>query len=207
MTAAPSLTLPPEPVRRRDFDRWRRRSRLVKAFRIILPVLIGLIFAALAGAIVHHTITTEQSAEAADGAIRLVNPRFVGRDARGRAFVVTARSAVRDQRDFQKVYLDRPALVIDEAGENPTRLVSRTGVYHEGTRKLQLNGGVRLTSPHTALDTMASLYDTKTGELVGSGPIQGSGSLGELNAKSYGVYDKGDRMIFSGGVRARIDSK
>jgi lipopolysaccharide export system protein LptC len=66
---------------------------------------------------------------------------------------------------------------------------------------------VRLTSPQAALDTAASLYDTKTGELVGSGSIQGSGSLGEINAKSYGVYDKGERMIFSGGVRARIESE
>jgi lipopolysaccharide export system protein LptC len=175
--------------------------------RIVLPAAIALIFAGLAAAVVHHTVTAETSAAADEGPIRLLNPRFVGRDAKGRAFTVTAQAAVRDQRDFQRVILDRPALVIDEGGENPTRLTSRSGVYHEGTRKLQLTGGVRLTSPQTALDTAASLYDTKTGELFGSGPIQGSGSLGEINARSYGVYDKGDRMVFSGGVRARIDSK
>jgi lipopolysaccharide export system protein LptC len=121
--------------------------------------------------------------------------------------VLTADAAVRDERDFQRVILLRPAVVIDEAGDNPTRLTPQTGVYHEGTKKLQLSGGVRLSSPQTAFDTAASLYDTKTGVLVGSGPIQGSGSLGEINAKSYGVYDKGGRVIFKGGVRARIDSK
>jgi lipopolysaccharide export system protein LptC len=152
-------------------------------------------------------IPAQTSAVPDEGPIRLLNPRFVGRDAKGRAFTVTAQAAVRDQRDFQRVILDRPTLVIDEGGVNPTRLVSRSGVYHEGTGKLQLSGGVRLTSPQTALDTAASLYDTKTGELAGSGPIQGSGSLGEINAKSYGVYDKGARIVFSGGVRARIDSK
>ena len=58
-----------------------------------------------------------------------------------------------------------------------------------------------------AFETAGSLFDTKTGELVGSGPIQGSGSLGEIDAKSYGVYDKGDRMVFKGGVRTRLETK
>jgi lipopolysaccharide export system protein LptC len=207
MAVVHTLSVAPPESRRMDLERWRRRSRLIRALRIALPAMIVAIFAGLAGKVVYHSLSAEAGVAADEGPIRLLNPRFVGRDAKGRAFVVTAASAVRDTRDFQRVMLDQPALVIDEAGENPTRLAARAGIYHEGTRKLQLFGGVRLTSPQAALDTAASLYDTKTGELVGSGSIQGSGSLGEINAKSYGVYDKGERMIFSGGVRARIDSK
>jgi lipopolysaccharide export system protein LptC len=207
MSAVHTLSVAPPETRLRDFQRWRRRSRLIRGLRIALPAMILLIFAGLGGAVIRHSLTAASAVAADDGPIRLINPRFVGRDAKGRAFVVTARSAVRDSRDFQRVILDQPALVIDENGDNPTRLTSRSGVYHEGTRRLQLTGGVRLTSPQAALDTAASLYDTKTGELVGSGSIQGSGSLGEINAKSYGVYDKGERIIFSGGVRARIESE
>jgi len=207
MSAVHPLPVAPPETRLRDFQRWRRRSRLIRGLRIALPAMIALIFAGLGGAVIRHSLTAASALTKDDGPIRLIKPRFVGRDAKGRAFVVTARTAVRDSRDFQRVILDQPALVIDEGGENPTRLASRSGVYHEGTRRLQLTGGVRLTSPTTALDTAASLYDTKTGELVGSGSIQGSGSLGEINAKSYGVYDKGERMIFSGGVRARIESE
>jgi len=206
MVAAGASTLSPK-LQRRGFERWRRRSRLIRRLRIVLPLLIAAIFAALVGQVVHHTLTSQVQQAEAEGPIRLSNPRFVGRDGRGRAFVLTADAAVRDERDFQRVILLRPAVVIDEAGDNPTRLTAQSGVYHEGTKKLQLSGGVRLSSPQTAFDTAASLYDTKTGVLVGSGPIQGSGSLGEINAKSYGVYDKGGRVIFKGGVRARIDSK
>lgn len=207
MLAVHPLPVAPPETRLRDFQRWRRRSRLIRSLRIALPAMIVLIFAGLGGAVIRHSLTVASAVTKDDGPIRLIKPRFVGRDAKGRAFVVTARTAVRDSRDFQRVILDQPALVIDEGGANPTRLASKSGVYHEGTRRLQMSGGVRLTSPTTALDTAASLYDTKTGELVGSGSIQGSGSLGEINAKSYGVYDKGERMIFSGGVRARIESE
>ena len=89
----------------------------------------------------------------------------------------------------------------------PVRVSSASGVYHEDTRKLELSGGVQLSGPKGAFQTAASLFDTKTGELVGSGPIQGSGSLGDISAKSYGVYDKGDRMVFKGGVHTVLNKK
>ncbi|MDP3173389.1 MAG: LPS export ABC transporter periplasmic protein LptC [Phenylobacterium sp.] len=205
MVAADIAAIPETP-RRRDFERWRRRSRLVRRMRVVLPVVIGLILSAMAGVIIFRSINgVAARAQDSDAPIRLVNPRFVGRDEKGRGFVVTAVTATRDEHDYQRVILDRPALVLDERGSDPMRITARSGVYHEGRRSLDMNGGVRLTGQQAAFDTMTSRFDTKTGELVGAGPIQGSGRLGEINAKSYGVYDKGERMVFKGGVRARID--
>lgn len=185
--------------------RWRRRSRLIGVLRVALPAAIALIFAGMAATVVYRTVTGGPAGPSdVDAPIRLVNARFVGRDTDGRGFVITAATAVRDQDDYQRVLLDRPALVLDEGGERPTRVTAKAGVYHEGTRKLQLTGGVRLVGAEQSFDTASSLFNTATGELSGSGPIQGAGSLGEINAKSYGVYDKGERMIFKGGVHARI---
>lgn len=193
---------------RHGIDRWRRRSRVIRGLRLALPALIGLIFACLGGMVAYNAVVT-RNAEPQEGEapIRLVNPRFSGRDDKGRAFVLTAKSATRDRRDYQRVLLEAPALVLDETGPDALRLGSAHGVYHEGDRKLELNGGVRVAGARAAFATAASLFDTKTGELVGSGPIQGSGSLGEISAKSYGVYDKGDRIIFKGGVRTRVEQQ
>ncbi len=194
------------PPRRADFERWRRRSKLIRLLRILLPGLIALIFLSLAGSVAWSTFRAQpRQAQGADETIRLINPRFVGRDDKGRAFVLTADSAVRDPKDYQRVLLKRPALILDEGGPDQLRLNGAEGVFHETTGKLQLSGGVNMADPRNAFQTAASLFDTKTGELVGSGPIQGSGGLGEIEAKSYGVYGKGDRMIFKGGVRARIE--
>ena len=188
--------------------RWKRRSRLIKALRILFPSLIFLTLAALAATVAYNTLTRDAVAPSSSGqSIRLVNPRFVGRDEKGRAFVLTAASATRDPRDYQRVILDRPALVLDDEGPDPLRITGGAGVYHEGNRKLEVSGGVHLSGAKAAFETAASLFDTKTGELVGSGPIQGSGSLGEITAKSYGVYDKGDRMVFKGGVHTRLDKQ
>jgi lipopolysaccharide export system protein LptC len=196
------------PARRADFERWRRRSRTIRTLRVLLPALIVVIFLGLAGSVAWSTLRAQPtSIQGRDEPIRLVNPRFVGRDDKGRAFVITADSAVRDQRDYQRVMLEKPALVLDEGGPDQLRISGAKGVFHEGTGKLSLSGGVRLSDPRTVFDTAASLFDTKTGELVGSGPIQGVGGLGEITAKSYGVYGKGDRMVFKGGVRTRLETK
>jgi lipopolysaccharide export system protein LptC len=181
---------------------------MVRRLRVLFPALIAVILAGLVGCVVYSTFKAApiQTGDS-DEPIRLVNPRFVGRDDRGRAFVLTAVSAMRDQKDYQRVMLDRPALVLDEEGPDPLRVTAAHGVYHEGDRKLAVSGGVRMSGARGAFETAHSLFDTKTGELVGSGPIQGSGSLGEITAKSYGVYDKGERMVFKGGVHTRLESK
>lgn len=206
--SAPHLAAFAPPDRRAQAEQWRRRSKRVRLLRLLLPGVIGLILAGLAGAVLRNALTAQPAQpKETSSPIRLTNPRFVGRDNRGRAFVITARSATRDPRDFQRVVLDHPALVIDEQGPDPMRLMAREGVYHEGQFKLDLHGGVRLVSSKAAFDTATSLYDTKTGEVAGSGPVQGSGSLGEISAKSYAVYGKGERMVFKGGVHTRLDRK
>ena len=211
MTAATDTPVPetafPE-HRRADFERWRRRSRLIRALRIALPALIALIFAGLIGSVAWSTFNAQpRTARADDEPIRLINPRFVGRDDKGRAFVLTAESAIRDRLDYSRVILKKPALVLDENGPDELRINGADGVFHEQNGKLELTNGVRMADNDSAFNTAASLFDTKTGEVVGSGPIQGAGGLGEIRAESYGVYGKGETMVFKGGVKTRLETK
>jgi lipopolysaccharide export system protein LptC len=197
-----------DPHRRTDFERWRRRSRLIRTLRVALPAVIALIFAGLVGSVGWSTFRAQpQQARGGDEPIRLVNPRFVGRDNKGRAFVLTAIAATRDRLDYQRVILEKPALVLDENGPDQLRINGADGVFHEQNGQLELSGGVRLADTKNAFNTATSLFDTKSGEVIGSGPIQGAGGLGEISAKSYGVYGKGERMVFKGGVRTRLESK
>jgi lipopolysaccharide export system protein LptC len=203
MTAAAS---PLNNGRRADFERWRRRSRLIRALRVLLPSSIAMIFVGLIGSVAWSTLNAQPRAgQGGDEPIRLVAPRFIGRDDKGRAFVLTAESAIRDRLDYQRVILKKPTLVLDETGPDEMRLNGVDGVFHEQSGKLELSNGVNMADARSSFATAASLFDTKTGEVVGSGPIQGAGGLGEIRAESYGVYGKGDRMIFKGGVRTRLE--
>ena len=205
----PVLAEPTIPeLRRADFERWRRRSRLIRTLRIALPALIAMNFVGLAGSVVWSTMNAvPKSARAGDEPIRLVTPRFVGRDDKGRAFVLTAESATRDRLDYQRVILKKPTLVLDENGPDMLRMNGADGIFHEQDGKLELTNGVNMTAARNSFATAASLFDTKTGEVIGSGPIQGAGGLGEIRAESYGVYNKGESMVFKGGVRTRLETK
>jgi lipopolysaccharide export system protein LptC len=208
LASVTDISLITAPARRASIQRWRRRSRVIAVLRILLPGLILLILAGLAAMVAYNSFMAQPvSPASSNDPIQLVNPRFVGRDDRGRPFVLISASATRDPQDYQKVYLDKPALVLDEDGPDPLRITAAKGVYHEATRKLEVSGGVRLAGARGAFDTAESLFDTRSGELVGSGPVHGLGSLGEINAKSYGVYDKGARMVFKGGVHTRLQPK
>lgn len=196
------------PGSRRDFARWRRRSRMIRRLRILLPGAIALILLTMGGFVVHATVMGGRATPAEDDEpIQLVNPRFVGRDDKGRAFVLTAKVAVRDEGDYQRVVLETPTLILDEEGPNPTRITAKSGVYREDRRVLNLDGGVKMNGANANFDTASSIFNTATGELEGQGQISGVGSLGEITAKSYGVYDKGERLVFKGGVRGQINSK
>lgn len=204
MTAAAIAAQPT----RRDFERWRRRSRMIRRLRVALPTAIVLILLSMAGFVAYATILGAEAApKDGEKPIQLLNPRFVGRDDKGRAFVLTANVAVRDENDYQRVVLEKPSLILDEEGPNPTRITAKSGVYREDRRVLNLDGGVKMNGAETNFDTASSIFNTATGELEGQGQISGVGSLGEITAKSYGVYDKGERLVFKGGVRGRIESK
>lgn len=208
MTPMPVAGAPsPAPVRSIDFERWRRRSRLIRTLRVALPALIVVIFLSLAGSVAWSTFRSQpQAGRGQDEPIRLVTPRFVGRDDKGRPFVLTAQSATRDRLDYQRVILSKPALQLDQGGPDQLHINGANGIFHEQDGKLELSGGVHMQDTKNAFDTASSLFDTKTGEVVGSGPIQGAGGLGEIQAQSYGVYGKGESMVFKGGVRTRIEN-
>lgn len=205
---AHQLSYPSSPAPRLTIEEWRRRSRLVRLARIALPGLILMILGALGALVAMNAIQGRpETAQEANQPIRLVNPHLVGRDERGRAFAITAATAVRDPAHYQLVQLDHPSVVVEGSGPDPVRLIAKTGLYNEDTRLLTLSGGVRMASSQSAMQTESSVFDTKSGEVTGSGPVQGSGALGEIEAKSYGVYDRGDRMVFKGGVHTRLHPK
>jgi len=207
MTAASDIPFDAS-ARRSSIQSWRRRSRVIAVLRIVLPVLIGAILVALAASVVYSTLNTQRAPTgSASDPIRMVNPHFVGRDAKGKPFELTSVTATRDLNDINLIYLDKPTLTVDVDGPDPLHITAGHGVYHEDTGKLEVSKGVRIAGARGAFDTAESVFDTKTEELVGSGPVQGLGSLGEIQAKSYGVYDKGARMVFSGGVKSRLQPK
>lgn len=194
---------------KRDLRRWRRRSRRVLLARIALPIAMIAVLGAVGGQVAWRTFTGGDRRPADTKAqIRMITPRFYGQSSDGRPFVITARSAVRDEADLKRVFLDAPTLTLGVGSPAPTRSTADRGVYREDTLKLQLFGNVRLDDgAGYRFASNEALVDTRTGNITGETTLQGEGPTGQVQSNAYSVYDKGDRIVFRGGVKTRIDRK
>jgi lipopolysaccharide export system protein LptC len=194
---------------RRDLRRWRARSRRVKLARVVLPIAMVGILATVGGQVAWRSFTAGDRRPSENKAqIRMVTPRFYGQSSDGRPFIITARSAVRDENDLKRVFLDAPTLTLGVGSPAPTRSTADRGVYREDTLKLQLYGNVRMDDgAGYRFASDEAMVDTRNGNTTGETELQGEGPTGQVQSNAYSVYDKGDRIIFRGGVKTRIDRK
>lgn len=190
-----------------DLARWRRRSRRVLAARIVLPLAIAGLVLTVAVQVGWRTYmaATHPPAEAKTE-IRLITPRFYGQSTEGRSFMITARSAVRDDKDPRRIILEDPALTLDLGSPTPTRMTAKNGVYRQDDFTLNLKNDVRLDDgAGYRFASEAAFVDTQTGNVTGESTLNGEGPSGQVQSRAYSVYDKGDRIVFRGGVRARFE--
>ena len=190
-----------------DLARWRRRSRRVRAARIVLPGAIGVLLVAVSAQVGWRTYTAAARAPAeARTEIRLITPRFYGQSTDGRSFMITARSAIRDDADPRRIILEEPALTLDPGSPTPTRMTAKHGIYRQDTFGLNLKDDVRLDDgTGYRFASEESFVDTRTGDVTGETLMNGEGPSGQVQSQAYSVYDKGDRIVFRGGVRARFE--
>ena len=192
-----------------DVARRRRRIVWVRFLRRTLPVAAAVLTAAVAGQVLWRAISVmvAPQAQAPESTVRMDNPSFSGQGKDGSRYMLTARSGLRDAADAARILLDAPTVIISRAGEATTRTTSKSGVFREDNRTLQLKGDVKVDNG--AGYTFAfkdAVIDTTTGTVNGQG-VQGRGPTGQVTSERYTVYDKGARMVFKGGVRGRIQDR
>ena len=174
-----------------DLARWRRRSRRVLAARIVLPLAIAALVLTVAVQVGWRTYmaATHPPAEAKTE-IRLITPRFYGQSTDGRSFMVTARSAVRDDKNPRRIILEDPALTLDLGSPTPTRMTAKNGVYRQDDFTLNLKNDVRLDDgAGYRFASEAAFVDTQTGNVTGESTLNGEGPSGQVQSRAYSVYD------------------
>jgi len=181
-------------------ERWRARSRRVKLYRRVLPIVILMLAGGALTWTVFRTVMSGVERKASETReIRLDNPMFHGQDAQGRSFVIGAKGAIRDPATgyFRLV---GPLLKLNLGGRKVTELTADGGTYIETSRKVVIGPNVKISDGGSGfvLTTPEAVVDTNTGVVTGDKGVQGQGPLGTINASSYAIYDQGQRVVFSG---------
>lgn len=198
-----------EPRRALKLTVARRRTKFVRWLRVAFMTGSAAIVVLLAVQLWLGRGHGEQGAtEAVSADIRMVNPRFTGRDESLIPYVVTADTAIRRQGGAPGVTdLERPRLDYDflNAGEETSRVLAETGRYDLPNRILDLYSDVSLrTTGGYTFDSQHARIFLREERVAGEQPVEGTGPMGSIRADRYEIRDGGNHIVFEGRVRARL---
>jgi lipopolysaccharide export system protein LptC len=187
--------------------RARAHSLLVRVLRVVLPMIMVGVMSLLVTLVVLHALHRQDLAHRdASAPIEMMNPHFFGRDNQGRAYTLTARQAARDEQSFQRVLLSYPSMTLDTEGPKPSTVTADTGVYHEDTRMLYLKGHILANNAKSSrFATDEAVVNTRTGTVTSPTALSSDTPLGDLQSRSFDIFNKGDRVVFKGGVHGRFN--
>ncbi|HYZ27293.1 MAG TPA: LPS export ABC transporter periplasmic protein LptC [Geminicoccaceae bacterium] len=194
-------------------DRWLSR-RTVGVLRLALPIaallLVGLVMAwpqlvgRGAGLIAPMLVPDEI---AGGDVMRMHQPRYVGQTENAEPFELTAASAYLDPIRPDRVHLDQLAGDLDSSGRRDFRIVAVSGIYDRNKEKLELSGGIELTtSDGYRFETPSASVDLDRARVVGREPIAGAGPNGTLAAERFEFEDGGEILRFNGRVRVTLQA-
>jgi lipopolysaccharide export system protein LptC len=196
--------------RQRMLAQWRRHSALIHVLRRVLPLFCVAMLLALGGWAVLNTLFWRLGAAQQSGAlvIRMLKPNFQGRDEKGQPYLLSAASALRDDKDTALITMEWPVFTLGSGPADETRVRARHGVYREDTRILDLTGDVHLDDAQgNHFVTEHAVVDTNKNNVDGEQHIDGFGPLGRIAASSYAVRNGGAYVYFTGQVKARIQGR
>lgn len=206
MTDAPPIRIGRDPeVTRRMIAGLRRRSLVVHFWRGALPAVIAVAVVGLGAWAGIRTFAEMQPSQQSAGDIRMIGPEFHGRDKNGRAYTVTAQSAVRDPAHPERAALVEPHLVMDTLAHGQVVVAAHNGLYNETTKILNLSGAVTAdTEKGEHFASATAKVDTVASHVEGHDGMQASSALGQTMASAYTIDDKDGRVLLTGNVHTHL---
>jgi lipopolysaccharide export system protein LptC len=183
----------------------RARTALVHIIRLLFTIGAMLSAGVLIGYLINHALNGSTVMDKPGVvAATVVGPRFAGRDANDKPYVLTADTARRRRENVSVIDLKNPRL--EDA--TSTAVQARDGIWNEDLKVLDLVGDVVMTDAagYTFTSERTRMF-VESGRVEGQTPLQGVGPVGEVRADSYEVLDDGDRILLKGKVWTKFVRK
>lgn len=199
----------------RAMDDWtpHRQLSLAQArarTQIVIYLRFGLVAAAVVTLSVFLAFIARNAYDRARGAndaidsdeiVVMINPRFTGRDGDGDLYVITADSAERRRSDADLIDLINPRLVDAFNSE----ITAPLGLFDRAGETLDLYEDVLLIDPKGYIfNSTHAQVRTRSGQVMGLEPLDGTGPLGDIRADSYQLDNDSGIVTFKGRVQHTI---
>lgn len=179
----------------------RRRSRLIRQLRNLLPALmIATVVFNFGWIAVTSIISSLNVYGAATTEIRMTNPRFSGLSSDGNPYTVSGLEAVRKTRDTNVVTLKSPSLDFRGKADRLTHISAANGVYDLDRKTFRLTGNVILSAGASDMTfrTEEAVINMNDSSMSGDKHIEGNGSMGHIEGESFVITDNGSNVVFHG---------
>lgn len=187
-----------------------RQDKVVAALRVILPMGVGVLAAFLVMAPLTASgdvsfVLDKNKVEVARERLRIRSARYRGQDARGRAFVLDAGSAV--QRSSTEPVVEMNALAARlQLPEGPATLRADRGRYEMAAQQVRIEGPVAFRAADGyRLDTSDAVADLGARRLTGTGAVTGRTPQGTFSADAMRADLESRVVRLEGNARLRID--
>lgn len=137
--------------------------------------------------------------------LRMINARFTGVDASKRPFTVTADSADQANPKSSNIVLVSPKADILLGNGAWVALTATDGKFNRDDQLLELTGNVNLFHDSGyEFRTESAVLDLTAGDATGTEPVEGQGPFGHLSAEGFKIYNRGERINFTGKAKLII---
>lgn len=189
----------------RAYDRYVLSMRLfLTVLALALVAVLGL-WPAFNDEEISFTLSYEDVA-ASDDQIRMINPRYVGKDAFDRVFTISAASGLQDTPDDPRIRLEKISASLELEENVRVLATSRSGTYFVDQGYLELGGDVVLeTTDGYRFTGGTARFDLSKHTVSSDEEISGYGPLGRFRAGRFVINIDEKSTIFEGRVRMQLD--
>ncbi|MGA9658466.1 MAG: LPS export ABC transporter periplasmic protein LptC [Asticcacaulis sp.] len=180
----------------------RRRSRMIRQLRILIPAaIIGLGLLNVGWIAVQTMLNSFNVYNAASNEVRMTNPRYFGQSSNGDHYTISGLEAVRKGANATFITLKAPTMELRDAeGGRPSKIKASNGVFNQLNNKFTMTGNVVMetgTSDFT-LKTEEAIVDLQNSSVSGDKHVEGNGSVGHIEGESFIISDNGNHILFRG---------
>lgn len=191
----------------------RRHSRLVRIYRVLLPVcalgVIGLYFVSSKISMTFgDTEASVERIEVSRERLRMVNPKLEGINKKQGAYVMTADYAEQDVSEPGTIYLHAIKAETSSFDKSWSKVAAPKGKFYSKTEKLHLFGGIKVASSTgmvAHLDTAD--IDMKTQVIRSQDPVEVEHLNGTIKARTMEISMDERVVIFRGQVRVHLKQR
>ena len=131
--------------------------------------------------------------------LRMEKARYTGVDRAKRPFSITAEEAEQLDPKSPVIELVQPKADIVMQDGSWIAVTAEVGNYNRASQFLELSGTVNLFHDKGyEFHTSSAVLDLRAGDAIGTEPVHGQGPFGHIQAESFIVRNRGERIEFHG---------